>query len=283
MRSPSSLQRRARPGLGTLVDITLAEPDPTRAAAAFDAAFDAVALIERLMSAHDPASELNRLCRQAHREPMQVHAETADVLRLAGVVHRESNGVFDVAVGGRLAASGRLPALPDHDAPDLSGTAADIIRHADGRIGFARPMRLDLGGLAKGHAVDCAIRALQGLGVEAALVNAGGDMRAIGTLAHPVDLRFAGGVRTVATLRDGALASSCHADLEAGGAGRHTRPHIDPRSGAAVRSRHTVVVQAASAAVADALTKVALISPAHADRACRGMRAQWRGFDYFSR
>ncbi len=279
MRSPSSLRRRARPGLGTLVDISLIEPSEARAAAAFDAAFGAVAAIERLMSAHDPASELNRLCGQAHLAPMRVHADTAEVLRLARVVHRESEGVFDVAVGRQMAAAGLLPALAADAATSGRGTTADIVHCADGRISFARPMRLDLGGVAKGHAVDCAIRALQRLGIEDALVNAGGDMRAIGKISHPIDLRFASGVRTVAMLQDGALASSCHADRALGS----PSPHVDPRSSQAVNSRATVVVQAASAAVADALTKVALIAPARAGRACRAMRAEWRAFDYFSR
>ena len=63
MSSLSSPLRRARPLLGTLVDITLVEADAQRANDAFDAAFAAVAQVHALMSVHDPSSELSVLIR----------------------------------------------------------------------------------------------------------------------------------------------------------------------------------------------------------------------------
>jgi len=278
MSSPSSRLRRARPLLGTLVDITLDEADAQRAHDAFDAAFAAVARVHALMSVHDPLSELRALMRTAHLRPVRVHADTASVLRLAQAVHAASDGIFDVA-----AHSG------------AGGSSADIHIDADDCVRFERPLRVDLGGIAKGHAVDCAIHALRSRGIASALVNAGGDMRCLGATAYPVHLRFAGGVRTVAMLRDSALAASTHAHLayqayqasDTPQAARtehvdaHIDAHIDARSGRAMRRSDTIVVQAPSAAVADALTKVAMVCGTTADNACRAMQAQWRSADYF--
>ena len=259
--------------MGTLVDITLDEADDARAQAAFDAAFETVALIHRLMSAHDAESDVRRLSEAAHLRTMHVHAHTLAVLRLAQAMHAQTDGLFDIAVGALLARAGRLPALA-RPACRQPGSSADIRIAPDGAVSFTRPLHLDLGGVAKGYAVDCAVATLGARGIASGLVNAGGDMRAFGPAAHPVQLRFAGGVRTVAGLRNGALASSCNAGADA------DTPHIDPRAGCSVHSRWSVLVQAPSAAVADALTKVALACPATADRACASFAAEWRAFDH---
>ena len=147
---------------------------------------------------------------------------------------------------------------------------------ASERLRVLATVWVDLGGIAKGYAVDCAAAALQSQGMGSGLVNAGGDMCAFGPHSHPVHLRFADGFRAVAELRDGALASSCNAACGTAAAS----PHIEPRSGRAVLSRRSVVVQARSAAVADALTKVAMLRPATADRMCAALRAQWRAFEH---
>ena len=277
MKSPSSPRRRARPHLGTLVDITLDEPDEARAQAAFEAAFASVARVHHLMSAHDPDSELRRLSESAHWRAVRVHPDTARVLRLARAVHAESKGIFDVAAH-----------------TGAGGCTDDIVIDAEDRVRFKRPLWIDLGGIAKGFAVDCAIEVLQARGVASALVNAGGDMRCFGPAAYPVQLRFSGGVRTVAMLKDAALAASCNAvgahananatanaDIESESAPtRSGVPHIDARTGLAMHRPESVLVQARCAAVADALTKVAMVCAATADRACLSMGAQWRSFDY---
>ncbi|MGM9480352.1 FAD:protein FMN transferase [Roseateles sp. NT4] len=245
-------RRRARPALGTLVDITIDTADPGQAHAAFEAAFAEVRRIHDLMSVHDEGSDLARLARQAHLAPVAVHADTLAVLRLALRVYALSEGVFDPSAGS-------------------GGSLADVVIGAEGRVGFRRPLKLDFGGIAKGHAVDCAIHALAKLGVAGALVNAGGDMRAFGDASHPVQLRMADGVQTVAMLKDAAMASS-RADPSGS--------HFDARNGSAVMRDDSIVVHATSAAVADALTKVALVSTPLADRACAALDAEWRAFPY---
>lgn len=239
-----------------------------RAHDAFDAAFAAIAKVHALMSVHDPLSELSALVRTAHRHPVRVHADTACVLRLAQAMHTASAGIFDVAAH-----------------TGAGGSSADIRIDADDCVRFERALQIDLGGIAKGHAVDRAIEALRSRGITSALVNAGGDMRCFGTTAYPVHLRFAGGVRTVAMLQGSALAASSHAHraVETPQAERASPAdaHIDARNGRVMQRRDTIVVQAPSAAVADALTKVAIVCSTNADKACRAMQAQWRSFDYF--
>jgi FAD:protein FMN transferase len=154
----------------------------------------------------------------------------------------------------------------------LQGGLALLSQH---RVRVLQPLWVDLGGIAKGYAVDCAVERLQALGVEAGLVNAGGDMRAFGGVAHPVHLRFFNRLMQVASLQNGALASSSNAELSP-----IETPHIDPRTGRSACSTHTVVVQARSAAVADALTKVALLCPATADKICTVWQAEWRAFSH---
>ena len=261
--------------LGTLVDVTLTAADTRSAQQAFDAAFGEVERIQQLMSAHHPASEVSRLSEQAHLRPMRVHPDTLAVLRLALALHAESGGIFDVATGDVMAGAGRVPALARARGEER-GTSADILIDADGQVRFARALHLDLGGVAKGYAMDCAARSLQAHGINSALLNAGGDMLAIGQENHTVHLRFASGVKAVAVLRKGAFAASCHAGALSPGA------HVDARDARTLQRRDTIAVQAPTAAEADALTKVAMVCGATADRLCAMRRAQWRAFDYFA-
>lgn len=267
--------RRARPALGTLVDITLDAANVARAMPAFEAAFAEVARIHALMSAHDERSDVMRLSRRAHLEPVHVHADTLAVLRLAMRLYELSDGVFDPAVGALMARAGYVPPV-ELDSQAMRGSLADVVIADDGAVMFRRPLHLDFGGIAKGYAVDCAVQALSALDVAGALVNAGGDMRAFGVAEHRVQLRTAQGLSTIALLKDAALASSCHADRHAS----RTSPHLDARSGYAVDRQDSIVVHAPYAAVADALTKVAMVSATLADRACEALGAQWRAFAF---
>ena len=270
MRSaPRRQHRRARPALGTLVDITLDTDDDALAARGFEAAFAEIQRVHALMSAHDPRSDVVRLSLRAHLEPVTIHADTLAVLRQAIKLHRLSDGVFDPTVGALLARSGHVPAL---NVPP-GGSLADVVIAPDGAVRFKCPLHLDFGGIAKGYAVDRAVHVLARLQLPGALVNAGGDMRAFGDRAHPVQLRTAHGPQTVAMLKDAALASSCNAGLTAS-------PHLDGRYGRGVLRDESVVVHAPSAAIADALTKVAMVSAPRADRACRALGAQWRAFPF---
>ena len=279
-----ALRRRAKPWLGTLVEIAIEAPSEAAFLHATDLAFARVAEVHRAMSFHEPGSDVCAIARAPAGASLQVGADTARVLRLALDVELRSGGLFNAAIAPALVASGRLP-RPHGAQAAQAGTLAEGIEWLGAHhLRVRAPVWIDLGGIAKGYAVDCAVSALEAAGIASGLVNAGGDMRAFGPAAQPVHLRFVDGLRPVAMLQDAALATSCNAEGDPDSAdansARVASPHIDPRSGRSVRSPNSVVVQAFSAAVADALTKVALLCPATADRVCRSLRAQWRVFEH---
>ena len=150
--------QRARPWLGTIVEVRVAAADGAREAAALESAFDAVARVHAALSFHSPHSELSRLNRDAARGEVAVGADTAAVLTLALELAAASAGAFDPCVGGALVAAGVLPAPAGAPTPDAAADWRDVVLDGD-RVHFRRPLWLDLGGIAKGHAVDVALAA----------------------------------------------------------------------------------------------------------------------------
>ena len=280
MESCELTRRRAKPLLGTLVEIAIPAGDDDAFLRATDVAFAEVAEVHRAMSFHDAGSDLRALARAAAGTVLQLSPHTWRVLSLALEMEVRSGGVFNAAVAPALVANGLLPMPDNAQTPVARSLAEGIELLPEHRLRVRLPLWVDLGGIAKGHAVDCAVACLQSMGVMSGLVNAGGDMRAFGAGTHPVRLRVAGGLRSVGSLRHGALASSSNADVPDAAHSPHIDPRNDPRIGLAVRSAQAVVVHAPSAAVADALTKVALLCPTTADRMCVALRAEWRAFDH---
>ncbi|MFB9245646.1 FAD:protein FMN transferase [Massilia antarctica] len=243
--------KRMRPLLGTYVEVgTRGDSAP----AATQAAFASIETAQALWSFHDRASELSRL-NLAPGQAMPLSASTLRLLRGARAMMRASGGLFDCTVGGALVRSG---ALPDHGGtPALErGSAADIEIGADWAR-LRRPVRLTLDGIAKGYAVDLAVRALRRAGAEAGWVNAGGDVRVFGALVLPMHRReFDGRLVPLGGLRDAAMASSRaghHDDMqEAPAFPAHI---VAPAHGQPATGIWTVLAR--SAWRADALTKVA--------------------------
>src|SRR5262249_6620081 len=183
--------RRARPLLGTFVEIEVTGSSEPEMAAASDAAFEAVARVHRLMSCHDEDSDVSRLNREAHIRPTAVHAWTFAVLETAAELHGRSNGIFDIAVAPVLEALGLLPRIREQPAFASGARAFDAIELLDGhavRFHDAN-IAIDLGGIAKGFAVDRALEVISGFGVTSAIVNAGGDLAAFGEERHSVHIR----------------------------------------------------------------------------------------------
>jgi len=263
--------RRARPLLGTFVEIEAQGTADAIAAGALEqavsAAFAAVALVHRLMSFHEPDSDLSRLNRSAATEPVAVHPWTAAVLRRARRLFHATAGLFDCAVGHDLA---RLGLLPAHDfGPGEAGDFSAVEFLPGNRFAFAARIALDLGGIAKGFAVDRAIAVLRAHGVREALVNAGGDLAAFGPatetvhIRHPLDpRRLMCGIEIDAQ----ALASSGNRFDPFRSANLSGPAVIDPRTRQAVRRFAAATVRAPSCLIADALTKVVIAEgPAAAD------------------
>ena len=261
MKSRSGELRQARPLLGTIVELVADGLGESAARAAMVDAFAVVAEVQRRMSYHDPASLLSRINREAAERTVEVDEWTFEVLTRAAEMHRVSGCVFDVTIAPQLEALGFLPvtgALPS------GATFADVTLRPDRTVRFRRPgMRIDLGGIAKGFAVDQAVAALQRSGVPRGLVNAGGDLRAFGDEPFPVGIRHPddpSATLTTVALQNSALATSAHYFADRLVAGSTAGPIIDPRTGAQARRIRSASVRAGTAMLADALTKVVILA-----------------------
>lgn len=255
--------RRARPFLGTLVEIAAEGEDDAAIESAVETAFEAIARVQRLMSLHTEDSDLARMNRLAHRRPVRVDPWTHAVLRVARQVHAWTAGRFDCAVGAHLVDRRRAGAIP-------AGASMSAVMLLDGtRVSYLEPLVLDLGGIAKGYAVDRAIGALRRAGLASGVVNAGGDLRTFGPVPRPVALRDPRRpARRVHAgwLRDGALASSAaYLDAARMEGGRILTAVVDPATGRRLRGASSYTVLAPTCMLADALTKaLALDEDVHA-------------------
>jgi thiamine biosynthesis lipoprotein len=263
MTSRSNRHRRARPLLGTIAEICIVGLGENESHTAIDAAFATIEEVQRRMSFHDPASTLSRINRSAAFEPVVIDEWTFEVLKLAADMHRTTNGCFDASVAPFLQAQGFLPG------PDLHGLAtragfADVQLLADRTIRFHRTgIRLDLGGIAKGFAVDKAVESLRAAGVAGGLVNAGGDLRAFGDEPCTISIRHPdapGSTFTEVELKDGALATSARYFADRHVSGATFGPIFDPSSGGAASAVRSATVRASTAMVADALTKIVMLT-----------------------
>ena len=204
------------------------------------------------MSAHDPDSELSRVNHDAHRHPVAVSEWTAEVIECALGWSRASEGRFDIVRAGHFAL--RRGGLPRHDDQPLPDADADwtTVQIRNREVTLSRPAYLDLGGIAKGFAVDRAIDALRTAGATRGFVNAGGDLRGFGDSSWPVSVVDPLSRRPLlkVELLDMALATSAGI---AGDDGSLSFDHLPGRNPRWV----SVTVRAPLACDADALTKIA--------------------------
>jgi thiamine biosynthesis lipoprotein len=255
--------RRARPLLGTFVEIA-ASGDAHGLDAAVDAAFAAVARVHDLMSFHDPHSDVSRINRDAAVEEVAVDAWTYEVIAAAVDLTRRSNGAFDITVAPALQRLGLLPRLDGRPAAE-GRVGPDAIALSPGRrLRFRDPAtRIDLGGIAKGFAVDRALETLRARGMTRGFVNAGGDLAAFGTDAETIHIRDPRDPRRAIACIDvanEAVASSGMRFDPFGSADATACAVIDARTGAPVRAIAGATIRAPDCVVADALTKVAMVA-----------------------
>ena len=247
--------RRCRPILGTFVEMQAFGTKADELEDAIEAAFLAIAQVHRLMSFHDPESEVSLMNGDAYCKAVYVHSWTWRVLKSAQEFSRNTDGIFDITIAGQLV---RWNCLPRNGMRFGSGSWRDIILESAGRVRFRRPLLIDFGGIAKGFAVDRAVEILKRKRVMAAIVNAGGDLRVFGSASQLVHLRHpkqpnraAGAVR----LRERAMATSGIYFARTNRRGC-VSPILDARTGRAACDLISVTVGAANCVTADALTKV---------------------------
>jgi FAD:protein FMN transferase len=254
--SPIKIER-ARPLLGTTVSVRVECPDATAAHHAIDAAFAAIGHVHARMSFHEADSDLSRIHAAGPGQRVVVDAQTAEVLRAALLLSAHTQGAFDVTVAAKLVAWGLLPAPHCDAAPVLGANWTDIDIDDEHGVRLRRPLWIDLGGIAKGYAVDLAIDALRAHGITHACVNAGGDLRTLGKGPHFIaiatDERHPSAY-PVLELGEASVASSSGRAFSTVGRG----PHVHGRRRSSMGLTQSITVVAEKCMYADALTKVVM-------------------------
>jgi thiamine biosynthesis lipoprotein len=213
---------------------------------------------------------VSRLNREASEHPVMVDAWTYHVLQDALDLHRLSAGLFDITIAPVLQDMGLLPGARDRRSSTSKKIVMDeAVELLPGRrVRFLRPnTAIDLGGIAKGFAVDRAVDTLKSGGVSCGLVNAGGDLVAFGPLPQPVHIRNPrdpGQCICRIDLTGEALASSGIGFGSLGSINTSDSAIIDPRSRRPVTDIAGVTTRAPSCWIADALTKIVMIAGADA-------------------
>jgi thiamine biosynthesis lipoprotein len=257
--------------MGTAIRVELWSDDRAAGKAALDAVIEEMHRIDRAMSPYKADSELSRLNREAALTPVAVSPELFDLVARSIGFSQLSDGAFDIT----YAAIGHLydyrRSIRPTDEAIAHAQAAVGYRHlilddAKHTIRYAREgVRIDLGGFAKGHAVENAAAILARRGIEHAIVTAGGDSRLLGNRrGRPWNIairdpRRAGEVVALLPLEDVAISTS--GDYERFFEDDGVRHHhlIDPRTGRSPRNVHSVTIVAADGLTSEALSKTVFV------------------------
>jgi len=257
--------------MGTSVGVELWSTEPALATRAMDAVIEEMRLTDELMSTYKPESQLSRVNAEAADHPVVVDPRIVDVVAQSLEYSKLSNGAFDIT----YASVGYLYDYRKHVHPtDAAITAAlpgvdyrqVVVDREHNSIRFLKHgVRIDLGGIAKGYAVDRCIDLLRGLGIEHAMVNAGGDTRLLGDrLGKPWivgirDPRNEGKVVAKLALQDEAMSTS--GDYERYFEENGVRYHhiLVPTSGRSPGLVRSVTILGATATQTDGLSKPVFI------------------------
>jgi thiamine biosynthesis lipoprotein len=264
--------RETREMMGTRVEVELWSDSGEQGEAAVAAAMAELAEVNRLMNPWDPDSEISRVNREAHLQPVTVSMALFTVVQRSLHYSRLSDGAFDIS----FASAGQHYDYRAGEAPDAATLTTAVTRidyrairldSAGTAIGFAREgMKIDLGGIAKGYAVDQAIDAVRGLGIVSAVVSAGGDSRVLGNLGdrprtigirHP---RRDGEFVVMIPLEDTAISTS--GDYERffiDERGQRVHHILDPTTGKSSGAVQSASVLAEMAIDSDALSTTAFV------------------------
>jgi thiamine biosynthesis lipoprotein len=258
--------------MGTALELTLVAPDEEAGRAALVELFREAARLEALLTVYDPESEISRLNRAAGQGPQRVSPEVAEVLRLSRSWSELTRGSFDVTVGPLVALWTRAARRGTPPTPEELATARDRVGwrairvHEDGSAELSRRgVSVNLGGVAKGYALERMRPILVRHGIEDALLNFGQsstwalgrpqDGDAWRLLARGPGESFLG----VVQLEDRALSVSGSLGQWVEIGGRRYGHVLDPRTGDALQRRRQAMVVARDAGLAEALSKALLV------------------------
>ena len=266
----AGLVERSRVSMGSEVRLTAWTSDEPTALAAFEKAFDEFDRLDAMMSVWREGSDVLRVNAAAGRSAVPVSDEVRDVLRQAREVSDWTGGKFDVTFGALSGVwkfdhdlDGRIPAHAEIAArlPLIDYEAITIDEQA-GTASLARAgMKLHLGGIGKGYAVERAVAILRGAGLSDFMIQSGGDLYLAGRRGArpwragiqdprgPADATFA-----AIELTDVAISTSGDYERFFMRDGRRYHHILDPDTGEPARECRSVTVVARGSTLADGLS-----------------------------
>ena len=252
--------------MGTAIAVDLWDEDETQGQALTQAVIDEMQRIDDLMSTYKPGSELSRINARAADKALPVSAELLALIQRALDFSRLTDGAFDITYasvgqyydyrkGIRPNSEQLAQALPAIDYHHVR------IDPGDSTIRFLYPgVRIDLGGIAKGYAVDRCIAILKAAGIKSAMVNAGGDTRVLGKhwkqpwMVGIRDPRNEEGLVTMIPLEDTAISTSGDYERYFEKDGVRFHHILNPRTGTSSSGVRSVSIIGADATTTDALS-----------------------------
>jgi FAD:protein FMN transferase len=257
--------------MGTRIAVELWADDASQGRAAIDAVLAEMRRVDAAMSTYKPTSEVSQVNADAARAPMKISPELFELLTTALEYSRVTAGAFDIT----YASVGYLYDFRRRVRPDEARIKAAlpgvnyrhvVLDHKSQTVRFAQPgVRIDLGGIAKGHSVDRGIAVLQARGVEHAMVSAGGDSRIIGDrFGKPwvVGIRHPDRKQEVIAripLEDAALSTSGDYERYFDDGGVRYHHIIDPGTGHSASKVRSATIIGPTATRTDGLSKTAFV------------------------
>lgn len=258
--------------MGTIAEVRVhrtARPEEAERAVA--AAFDELRAVDRLMAVQRPDSDVSRLNREGARGPVRVDPRVVEVIEKSLEVWRLTDGAFDVTVLPLAQAWGFTEGHPHRPAggatPAVAGSGAIRVDAATGTVAFTDPRAaVDLGGIAKGYALDRARRVLRAHGVTSAYLDLGGNVATVGAppdaahwrigIRHP---RREGVLLGVVEVDETAVSTSGDAEQFVADGGERLGHILDPRTGRPAQGLVSVTVMHDDATLGDALSTASVV------------------------
>lgn len=234
--------KRARPALGTIVEVSVGGVEDELAFALIGDVFDLIETLEHKLSRHRPESDIARINSANAGDIVAVSLETLELLTLSMKLSSATEGLFDVTIPGQSCGI-----LSDIDIFESS-------------VLVNKPVLFDLGGIGKGFIVDKAFELLETHEIDHIKVNAGGDLRIRSKIDQPLYVKHPS-LAVYVEIASGcsyacATSSDCHRQFRNQDWGLY-----NPEVGFVGYQNQSISVVSPRCSISDALTKVVALKP----------------------
>lgn len=245
---------RCKTLLGTYVDVTIVGKQKSDVLLNISQrVFSRIQKIENLLSFHSDDSELSYVNFNAYYHPCIISDEMREVLEQALEISQLTDGFYDVSIASELVKNGFLPDKSIRSDNDASWKDISLVGN---ELKFLKNLQIDLGGIAKGYAVDQALKEVEGEDIDI-IINAGGDL----TMSHWSDKSVEIRVPSLKKfdvvnlkMKNSSVATSASYYFD-----KNKNPIISPKSKKMIKDKKSISVFAPNCMLADALTKVAFL------------------------